>query len=90
MNPGTKAYEVLKYLLAVAEPCSHTWADYVRGLFIMYRLPDPLELLSAVPVDGRTMSKLLLQDTMNHISAENSLRTLSLLSLMCRQVVSVA
>ena len=49
MNPGTQAYQILTYLLAVAEPRSHTWAAYVRGLFIKYNLPDPLVLLSATP-----------------------------------------
>ena len=48
-NPKTKAFEVLKYLLAMSGPNSLTWSAHVRLLFQLYSLPDPLTLLSMTP-----------------------------------------
>ena len=48
-NPRTKAFEVLKYLLAMSGTNSLTWSAHVRLLFQLYSLPDPLVLLSMPP-----------------------------------------
>ena len=48
-NPQTKAFEVLQYLLAMADSNSLTWAAHARILFQLYNLPDPLSLLSTPP-----------------------------------------
>ena len=49
VNPHTKVFEVLKYLLMMADSSSLTWSAHVRILFQMYKLPDPLELLDCQP-----------------------------------------
>ena len=48
-NPHTKSYEVLLYLLAMADDKSVTWTAHVRILFKLYNLPDPLQLLAGQP-----------------------------------------
>ena len=48
-NPQTKCFEVTKYLLQMAGDNSLTWAAHVKILFLMYNLPNPLELLSSTP-----------------------------------------
>ena len=48
-NPQTKTFEVLKYLLAMADRNSLTWSAHVRILFQLYNLPDPLTLLESSP-----------------------------------------
>ena len=48
-NPNTKTFEVLKYLLAMADRNSLTWSAHVRILFQLYNLPDPLTLLESSP-----------------------------------------
>ena len=45
-NPHTKAFKILKYLLMMSDSKSLTWAAHVRIIFQLYRLPDPLTLLS--------------------------------------------
>ena len=45
-NPHTKAFEILKYLLMMSDSKSLTWAAHVRLIFQLYRLPDPLTLIS--------------------------------------------
>ena len=49
VNPKTKAFEVLKYLLMMSKSNSLTWAAHVRILFLKYNLPDPLVLLNSQP-----------------------------------------
>ena len=49
VNPTTKAFEVLKYLLMMSKSNSLTWAAHVRILFLKYNLPDPLVLLNSQP-----------------------------------------
>ena len=49
VNPQTKAFEVLSYLLKMADSSSLTWSAHVRLLFQQYNLPDPLVLLSSAP-----------------------------------------
>ena len=49
INPQTKAFEVLKYLLMMTDSSSLTWAAHVRILFKLYKLPDPLVLLDCQP-----------------------------------------
>ena len=48
-NPGTKAFEVVKYLLKMADNSSLTWSVHVRLLCQLYSLPDPLALMSTPP-----------------------------------------
>ena len=48
-NPNTKTFEVVKYLLAMADKNSLTWSAHVRILFQLYNLPDPLTLLDTSP-----------------------------------------
>ena len=48
-NPQTKAFEVLKYLLKMADSNSLTLSAHVRLLFQLYNLPDPLILLDSSP-----------------------------------------
>ena len=48
-NPQTKAFDVLKYLLKMSDSSSLTWSAHVRILFLMYKLPDPLQLLDVPP-----------------------------------------
>ena len=45
-NPQTKAHEIVKYLLMMADSSSLTWTAHVRLLFQLYHLPDPLSLIS--------------------------------------------
>ena len=49
VNPQTKTFEVLKYLLMMSNDNSLTWAAHVRTIFLLYSLPNPLELLSTTP-----------------------------------------
>ena len=49
INPQTKAYEVVKYLLKMSDSSSLTWSAHVRILFLEYNLPDPLMLLDSPP-----------------------------------------
>ena len=48
-NAHTKSYEVLRYLLVMADSSSLTWAAHVRILFQLYNLPDPVVLLASPP-----------------------------------------
>ena len=49
VNPQTKVFEVLKYLLMMSGSNSLTWAAHVRTIFLVYSLPDPLQLLCSTP-----------------------------------------
>ena len=49
VNPQTQVFQVLEYLLKVAGANSRTWAAHLRTIFLLYELPDPLELLSHHP-----------------------------------------
>ena len=49
INPQTKVFEVVKYLLMMSGDSSVTWSAHVRILFGLYNLPDPLTLLSSPP-----------------------------------------
>ena len=49
VNPQTKVFEVLKYLLMISDDNSLTWSAHVRILFGIYNLPDPLLLLNTTP-----------------------------------------
>ena len=54
MNPQTKVFEVLKYLLMMADSSSLTWSAHVRILFQLYKLSDPLVLLNSQPWSKET------------------------------------
>ena len=49
VNPQTKVFEVLKYLLKMTDSSSLTWSAHVRIIFQLYNLPDPLVLLDSTP-----------------------------------------
>ena len=49
VNPQTKVYEVLKYLLKMSSESYLTWSAHMRILFLLYNLPDPLLLLDSPP-----------------------------------------
>ena len=49
INPHTKAFEVLKYLLVMADENSATWAAHIRRIFLLYGLPNPTNLLNSPP-----------------------------------------
>ena len=49
VNPQTKVFSVLKYLLMMASTTSVTWSAHVRIIFQQYSLPDPLLLLGGQP-----------------------------------------
>ena len=49
VNPQTKVFEVLKYLLKMSDTSSLTWSAHVRIIFQLYHLPDPLLLLESTP-----------------------------------------
>ena len=45
-NPQTKIHDILKYLLMMSDSTSVTWTAHLRILFVLYNLPDPIELMS--------------------------------------------
>ena len=47
-NPGTKLYQIVKYILCMAKDNSTTWSNHVRLLCKQYSLPDPLSLFEGV------------------------------------------
>ena len=49
INPQTKVFHVLKYLLMMSSNTSLTWAAHIRTIFLIYSLPDPLQLLDSTP-----------------------------------------
>ena len=49
VNPQTKVFDVLKYLLMMSDDSSLTWSAHVRIIFQLYHLPDPLILLESTP-----------------------------------------
>ena len=49
VNPETKVFEVMKYILKMSDNSSLTWSAHVRILFQLYNLPDPLLLLDSPP-----------------------------------------
>ena len=48
-NPQTKIFHVIRYLLMMSNSTSLTWAAHVRTVFLLYSLPDPLQLLDSPP-----------------------------------------
>ena len=46
-NPQTKIHKIIKYLLMITDSSLHTWAAHLRSIFQLYRLQDPLHLLSS-------------------------------------------
>ena len=49
VNPQSKIYEILKYLLEHSPKNSHTWARHIANLAAMYEMDDPLETISKTP-----------------------------------------
>ena len=47
VNPETKVFEVMKYILKMSDNSSVTWSAHGRILFQLYNLPDPLLLLDS-------------------------------------------
>ena len=45
INPQTKVFEMVKYILMMCDSKSTTWAAHVRIICLMYGLPDPLSMM---------------------------------------------
>ena len=46
-NPSTKIFQIIEYILMMADLRSLTWANHIRLLCAKYSLPDPLNLLKS-------------------------------------------
>ena len=60
INPQTKVFEMVKFILMMCDSKSTTWAAHVRILCLMYGLPDPLSMMSSTPPtksEWRTLTK---------------------------------
>ena len=44
-NPQTKVYDIVKYILMMADSKSTTWSAHLRMICMMYDLPDPLKIM---------------------------------------------
>ena len=49
INPQTKVFEMVKYILMMSDSKSTTWSAHVRIVCLMYGLPDPLSMMSSTP-----------------------------------------
>ena len=49
INPQTKIFEIIRYLLQNSPDNSHTWARHIRNLAIIYEMEDPAELIEQTP-----------------------------------------
>jgi len=58
INPQTKIFEFVKFLLQSSSANSRTWSIHVRNLCNKYGLEDPLEYLIRAP-PSKTMWKRL-------------------------------
>ena len=59
-NPGTKIYEIVKYLLETSAPNSRTWTVHLRYLTQKYGLSDPAECLKSDPPTKSTYKEQVL------------------------------
>ena len=48
-NPQTKVFDIVKYILMMADSKSTTWSAHLRLICLMYGLPDPLKLMMDPP-----------------------------------------
>ena len=44
-NPQTKVFDIVKYILMMADNKSTTWSAHLRMICMMYDLPDPLKIM---------------------------------------------
>ena len=49
-NPQTKIFQIVSYILKMAEDRSTTWSFHLKLLCRQYQLPDPLQLLQDTPM----------------------------------------
>ena len=49
INPETKIFKIMKYLLENCPLNSHTWARHIKNLSVMYGIEDPAKLISQQP-----------------------------------------
>lgn len=50
VNPDSRIFKIIQYVLKMSDLTSTTWANHVRLLCMQYGLPDPLTLLQqAIP-----------------------------------------
>ena len=50
INPQTKVFKIVAYIMKMADQKSTTWSHHVRLLCLKYNLPDPLMLLGQPPM----------------------------------------
>ena len=75
INPETKIFQIIKYLLETSPENSRTWAIYVRRLCKKYELSDPLQYLSQNPMSKIAWKQLITTKITAHY--EKHLRSLS-------------
>lgn len=71
-NPSTKLFQILKYILMMADLNSVTWANHIRLLCAKYSLPEPLSLLKTDPYSKDEWRDLI--KTKVTVEAETKLR----------------
>ena len=49
INPHTKIFKIIEFLLKNCPTSSHTWARHIRNLANIYGIEDPLQLISQPP-----------------------------------------
>ena len=58
LNPETKVYQIVRYLLMMADEKSTTWSYHLKLLCIKYGLPDPLKLFESTPMTKQAWKSL--------------------------------
>ena len=74
-NPNSKIYQIVKYLLEEAPENSRSWSIYLRNLCELYKLPQPLDMMSSPLMSKESFKTLIMTKiTVHH---ENELRSLA-------------
>ena len=60
INPQSKIFSIIKYLLEHCPEDSHTWARHVRNLAILYNIEDPNDLINQTPPSKTEFSNYIL------------------------------
>ena len=99
-NPGTKIYEIVKYLLENTCENSRTWSAHIRHLSQKYGLEDPLICLRRDPPSKSQYKELVdtkitayYEKMLRGLAAENSLMqflNVSTIGLRGRHHISIA
>ena len=59
MNPQSKLYEIIKYLMSTSQANSRTWSAHIKHLAKMYNIPDPLLLIDQTPWKKETWKNFI-------------------------------